>query len=154
MIQRIQTIYLIIISILSFVLLTGPVINFSGPDNQVIMVKLSGISGLTGIDFKADFLLKIFLVLLIASIVLSLTAIFLFKRRNLQFKLTTIVAFFTLVITVIEVYIILWILKTEGVTLIPGFKMFIPPVLIILACLALKGIKHDEKLIKSYERLR
>ncbi|HCI55906.1 MAG TPA: DUF4293 family protein [Bacteroidales bacterium] len=154
MIQRIQTIYIIIISILSFVLLTGPVINFSGPDSQVIMVKLTGILGLTGIDFKVDFLLNIFLILLIASIVFSLTAIFLFKKRKLQFKLTTMVAFFALVITVIEAYITLSILKIEGITLIPGFKMFIPPVLIILACLALKGIKHDEKLIKSYERLR
>ncbi len=155
MIQRIQTIYLIIIVILSSALFSGTFIYFSGPDNQVIMVKLTGIAELThGIDFNAEILLKILIVLLIIVIVFSLTAIFLFKRRKLQFNFTAAVAILSLVISGIEVYIIYRILKSGVINLIPGFKMFIPPVLILLACLALKGIRHDEKLVKSYERLR
>jgi hypothetical protein len=38
--------------------------------------------------------------------------------------------------------------------LVPGYKMFIPLVMLVLETLALRGIKKDENLVKSYDRLR
>jgi hypothetical protein len=35
-----------------------------------------------------------------------------------------------------------------------GFRMFIPLLVLILGTLALKGIKKDENLVRSYDRLR
>jgi len=38
--------------------------------------------------------------------------------------------------------------------LIPGAGLILPPLMAVLAVLARRGIKKDEKLVSSYERLR
>jgi hypothetical protein len=51
-------------------------------------------------------------------------------------------------------YYILIFIQSHNVSLVPGIKTFIPVVTIILSILAYRGIKKDEALVKSYDRLR
>jgi hypothetical protein len=46
------------------------------------------------------------------------------------------------------------IIKAYHASLIPGFKVAIPVVILVLSVLAYNGIKKDDNLIKSYDRLR
>ena len=39
-------------------------------------------------------------------------------------------------------------------TIIPGIKMVVPLLILIFGILAQRGIKHDENLVRSYDRLR
>jgi hypothetical protein len=37
---------------------------------------------------------------------------------------------------------------------VPGVKMAFPPVILVLAIMSYRGIVKDERLLKSYDRLR
>jgi hypothetical protein len=46
------------------------------------------------------------------------------------------------------------VMSKYDATLVPGIKMSLPFLQLILSVLAFKGIKKDDKLVKSYDRLR
>ena len=155
MIQRIQTLYLIFIVILSSFFFSGNLLTFTDMNEKIYNIKLSGVSGEAFSLINMDNLIAGFRIgLTVLIIILSFTAIFLFKRRKIQLVVTYIVTFLAVVLTGIEVYIIYLVLQLKEISIIPGFKILIPPVIIMLAVLAARGIKHDERLVKSYERLR
>jgi len=155
MIQRIQTLFLIFILILSTVYFSGNLLTFSNQDGLIYNIKLSGttedaFSVINLNNFIKDLVKSIMLLI----VILSLTAIFLFKRRKKQLVFVYIITILSMILTGIEAYIIYLVLLVKELSIIPGFRILIPPVLILLAILAARGIRHDEKLVKSYERLR
>ena len=56
-----------------------------------------------------------------------------------------------IIASVLYSYIILTKYNAE---IIPGFKMVIPVIQLILSILAYRGIRKDDALVKSYDRLR
>lgn len=38
--------------------------------------------------------------------------------------------------------------------IVPGFKIALPVIILILNILTYRGIRHDDRLVKSYDRLR
>jgi len=130
-------------------------LTFTDLNGKIYNIKLSGVSGEAFSLINMDNFISGFRIgLTVLIIILSFTAIFLFKRRKIQLVVTYIVTFLAVVLTGIEVYIIYLVLQLKEISIIPGFKILIPPVIIMLAVLAARGIKHDERLVKSYERLR
>ncbi|MAM19791.1 MAG: DUF4293 domain-containing protein [Bacteroidota bacterium] len=136
MIQRIQTVYLLIAFVVSAVLIfVFPVWeNAAGEpvfaQEQLIPFGMFLISG-----------------------ALSLISIFMFKNRKLQFvlgRLNIILNFFLLGVFVY------WSLSLPGEMDISekGIGMFLPIVSIVFLVLANKAIKRDEDLVKSVDRLR
>jgi hypothetical protein len=85
---------------------------------------------------------------------LSFTAIFLFRKRKIQLKLTFFLIIMTIIFIGIILYYIIWVTGKYQAEIIIGYRMFIPFVMLILEILAFKGIKNDENLVKSYDRLR
>jgi predicted HAD superfamily Cof-like phosphohydrolase len=51
-------------------------------------------------------------------------------------------------------YYLLWVTGKFQTELVPGVKMLIPLLILTFGILAFIGIKKDEKLVKSYDRLR
>jgi len=89
----------------------------------------------------------------LASGVLSMITIFLFKNRKLQFvlgRLNIILNFFLLGFFVYQS------LNLSGETKVSekGIGMFLPIISIVFLALANKAIKKDEDLVKSVDRLR
>jgi hypothetical protein len=155
MIQRIQSVYLSLTTLLSFLFLNGSILNFIDRSGSVVKVTFTEIIRETS---KADheLLAKIFsLPLLITLIsVLSVVTIILFKKRNVQLWVSKILIFLiTAFIFVLGIYIYIIISKYDS-EMIPGFKMAIPLLQLILSILAYRGIKKDDNLVKSYDRLR
>lgn len=136
MLQRIQTVYLLLAVITS----AGLIFVFS-------LWKNSAGEAVYAQDQLIAF--GIFL----ASAAISLVSIFMFKNRKLQFvlgRLNIILNFFLLGVFVY------WSLNLPGEMDISekGIGMFLPIVSIVFLVLANKAIKRDEDLVKSVDRLR
>lgn len=138
MIQRIQTLWLLLAGI-----------------SALLTLKLSFFAGQKdGIVFSLNAAGEFYLIILCIAITLaSLTAIFLFKNRKLQMKITGLGFFLSLLLNGLFLYSYMsncYKLKDSVITL-NALIYFLIPILLLLAFLA---IRKDEKLIKSMDRLR
>jgi glucan phosphoethanolaminetransferase (alkaline phosphatase superfamily) len=93
-------------------------------------------------------------VIIVLIPLVSLITIIIFKKRNMQlrFALVLIILCILLVVALIHGYITT--ISKQNASLVPGFKMIVPVVNLILSFLAYLGIKKDDRLVKSYDRLR
>ncbi len=92
---------------------------------------------------------SLFLIVLTgASVILALVAIFLYKDRKMQFKL----AVTGLILSIITIILFFSEIKgLPGVIALSSVFVFLVPVFYFLA---IRGIRRDEKLIKSLNKLR
>ncbi len=143
MIQRIQTIYLFLAT-----LVAGGLI-------FVFNIWISAGIKLFALDFfnSEDMLQKSIPVLFFLSSLVSLIAIFQFKNRKLQFVLGRIVILINLFLLGLFIYLSLT-LSGEALVSEKGIGMFLPVIVVLLIFLANKAIKKDEDLVKSVDRLR
>ena len=142
MIQRIQSIYLLLVVLLS----TGVPIAFKlweVADKEVYALDLLS---------DQSFFAKLVPVFFIISALIAFIAIFKFNKRQLQFVLGRIIILINLFLLGILIYLSLNI--SGEVSSEKGIGMFIPSVVILFAVMANKAIKKDENLVKSVDRLR
>ncbi|QTE22284.1 DUF4293 domain-containing protein [Polaribacter cellanae] len=143
MIQRIQTIYLLLASAIS----GGLIFVFDLWENlkrEVFAFDLLSSNSLS---------LKIIPILFLVSAILTFIAIFLYKNRKLQFVIGRLAILVNLILLGLSIYLSL---NLSGETAVSekGIGMFIPILAILLIVLANKAIKKDEDLVKSVDRLR
>ena len=136
MLQRIQTVYLLIAAI-----------NSAG---LIFLVSLWQNTNGEPV-YAQDELLAFGLFL--ASAALSVVTIFMFKNRKLQFVLGRLNIILNLFLLGVFVY---WSLSLPGEMQISekGIGMFLPIISIVFLVLANKAIKRDEDLVKSADRFR
>lgn len=155
MIQRIQSVYLLLTTIVSGLFLNGSFLKFSTAEGSDIVMKFNGIyqtAGEKGIELIARTIPLTVISVLIP--VISLLTIFLYKNRKLQIKSAlTLIILEVLLIGAVAYYGLTFI-QNNNVSPVPVIKTFIPIVTIILSTLACRGIKKDEDVVKSYDRLR
>ncbi|GJM34092.1 MAG: hypothetical protein DHS20C18_30930 [Saprospiraceae bacterium] len=86
----------------------------------------------------------------------ALIAIFLFKNRILQSRLSLLAAITTLAGAAVALIIAMQdkAIETATASIEYGFGMALPILTIIFAVLASRFIRKDEKLVKSMDRLR
>lgn len=156
MIQRIQTLYLFLVVILSIIFLTGDLFVINSKNGEILKLNLIQTDNLLLNNFNRVsltlFKISFFISITIASA--SFVSIFLFRKRKLQKYLTLFSVILSFILTAISFYQLYLFSKMPDSEVIPGVRLVIPPALILLAILAVRGIVNDEKLIKSYERLR
>jgi hypothetical protein len=154
MIQRIQSLYLILIIILCVLLLSGSILNFL--DGSGTAVNLSAAGKLYDQQKLIAQVVPIwFLIALLAVIsVISIAALLLFRKRRLQMFLTTVIIVFAALLAGAFAWLISSVIHEFRVTFIPGIKMAFPVLILIFSILAFLGIRKDELLVKSYDRLR
>ncbi|MCD0465738.1 DUF4293 domain-containing protein [Flavobacterium sp. ENC] len=137
MIQRIQTVYLILTFIVTGVL--------------VFFIPLWTLSNGKAFYFMQD---QVYTVLLGLSTMLTIISIISYKKRQNQFVMGRLNIILNLILLGLFVYRSLN-LSGETVTVSEkGIGMFLPIVAIVLLVLANKAIKKDEDLVKSVDRLR
>jgi hypothetical protein len=144
MIQRIQSIYLLIATVLSGGLIF--------PLNLWITEQGTEFYALDSLSSDNLVLASVF-VLFMASSLLTLITIFQFKKRQLQFVLGRL----TILINFILVGILVYFaqnLSGEIQVSEKGIGLLIPIFTIVFVALANKSIKKDEELVKSVDRLR
>jgi hypothetical protein len=154
MIQRIQTVWLFISAVVSGFLMNGGIVNFVGKSGQRLYTGFSGIYKSTGPGHEIikDSVLLAALIILIP--VLSVITIFMYKNRRVQKIFSLILVSLSLIMTIVITYYSYFIAKNYEAALSPGIKMFLPLVILIAATLAYKSISRDDRIVKSYDRLR
>lgn len=148
MIQRIQTIYLLVAAILMAVTAFSPIINFQegltlfsyGVENSqgIVVFPTWGIVSMAGL-----------------SALLSLITIFLYKNRKKQNKMTlTALAVTLFYFVTAAVYMSSYMKGDCSLYVSVSYGIFLPIISSIALLLASKNIRKDEKLVKSLDRLR
>lgn len=153
MIQRKQTIYLL----LSALILASIFLHTF----DFAQISASGDEALTETQYLQDNVLDVYdhiLFMILTGLIsaLSLIAVFLYKNRNLQLSVskTNIALCFILVVDI--VYCLVQDLnKIDGIySIVPYFGIWAILLAVVAILLAIRGINHDNKLVKSMDRLR
>lgn len=152
MIQRIQTLYLLVATILMAMTLVFPIAEFhiEGADYQLTAFELS-----SGTHTVSTMWMGILFVL---AIIVPLVAIFLFKHRVLQIRLCAVEAVLLLG-SLIFIGIYYWLSNRmfEGYDIEHkqlGWAVIMPILALILDLLAARAIFKDEVLVRSLDRIR
>jgi hypothetical protein len=135
MLQRIQTLYIILVSICSGVL------SFFLPLWTIADKPYNAVDSTE------------YLILFIASALLAVVAIFQYKSRQTQFVVCRLNIILNLILLGLFVY---RLLNLSGAykNAEKGIGLILPVISIVLLVLANKAIKKDEALVKSVDRLR
>jgi len=145
MIQRIQTIFLILAALVFVALFKVP---FAISDKPSVQMLADGV-----FDVKDH---PVLLGLTIAGALLAIFSVFQFRKRKVQLKLG-----YLIIVMAILLPVIAFLIFTNGTAKIdPSIAvedqigLFLPLVAILFAALANHFIKKDDKLVKSMDRLR
>ncbi len=143
MIQRIQTLYLMVAAVAA----GGLIFVFS------LWIENEQTTYAFNLFSSENMLLKMIPIFFIGSSVLSLITIFLFNKRQLQFVLNRLNILINLILLGVLIY---YLLMLSGETKISekGIGVFIPFIVVLLLVLANRAIYKDENLVKSVDRLR
>ena len=93
-------------------------------------------------------------VLIVLITVISLATIFFFKKRKVQMQLSRFLILLAGILVVACIHVSFRIVSKFDAGIIPGLKMILPVLILIISILAYRGIRKDELLVKSYDRLR
>jgi hypothetical protein len=142
-------------TLFSVLFLNGVIIKFLVETNEAIYLTFTGINRFSEITGTENVEKLILLSIILALVpVISLITVFLYKNRKLQIKFT--IGLITLIIAKILTvfYYSNHVINEFNAELVPGINLVYPFLSLIFAFLALRGIKKDDNLIRSYDRLR
>ena len=149
MIQRIQSVYLLVVSILMVICMCNPIGSIIASTNEISEF---GNLFITLPDGTKDYAPWSLFVILLVVAVLAFVTIFLFKKRMLQIRLTI---FSSVMLIGYYLAVVAYIfMLAENTSFTPSWTICLPFVGIILNWLAIRGIGADEALVKAYDRLR
>lgn len=152
MIQRIQTVFLLLAVIAQILFVSLRLTIFTLANNIPILFKAKGFIYPDGTVAQATIPL---IILSFAILLLTFYTIFLFRKRILQIRFCIYSILLNLgMVGLLITYIVQFTKQNEVVNNAYGPAMVIPLANIILLFLAFRGIRKDEVLIKAAERLR
>ena len=155
MIQRIQSLYLTLVILLTLFLFRGNVFNFAGESGEVIKLLLTGVlMDNEGRLFAQVSNLWLLTVILVVIPFMSLITILMFRNRKIQLLFAILVVMMSSGLIIALFYYAYSVMDNYKMVIIPGFKMVIPLIILIFSILAYRGILKDDRLVKSYDRLR
>ncbi|MBQ3609321.1 MAG: DUF4293 domain-containing protein [Bacteroidaceae bacterium] len=149
MIQRIQSVYLLVVTILMIICMCNPVGSIIASTNEISEF---GNLCITLPDGSKDYAPWALFAILMVVAILSFVTIFLFKKRMLQIRLTIFSSI--MLIGYYLALVALALMLAEGTSFTPSWTICLPFIAIVLNWLAIRGIGADEALVKAYDRLR
>lgn len=149
MIQRIQTVYLFIAAVLTVTAMLLPTGYFHAGTDVTTLTSFSTIAP----NGTADYTSCPMFLLLLVSAIFSLVAIFQYKKRKLQIRLSMAGIVVLIGYYAVEAVMVLSILDGYG-NFTPSGSVCLPLLSIILNGLAVRAIRKDEKLVRSYDTIR
>lgn len=160
MIQRIQTVYLLLASIASALMLVPfgnmPLAKFYG---ETITLHFHALYIENLIPGEASPFNFYFTLPLVAALVLitliAFISIFLYKNRQKQMMWIKINTFLTLILLAGYFFGYINFLENKLATeAIYGLNSFLPALILLFLVLAFRSVKKDDKLVKSMDRIR
>ena len=138
MIQRIQSIYLLLTTLCSVLFLSMKMFVFR---NETTIV-------------GSEEMIMPLVILLVLAATISFITIFLYKKRKLQLKLSMVLLILSIILLLAVASYAFLLSGKYNAQLQFRVNLIFPVLVLIFSILAHRGIKKDEKLVKSYDRLR
>ena len=162
MIQRIQTVYLLLVAILGILTLCFPIMGICSPDVGLSKIYALGSLWCTCMGGGAAIWSKLFGVVALLIPLLALFTIFMFKKRTLQIKLSIAIV---LLILLFYLFSILFLtISYRHISDIPhlygsfslnlSLAFFFNAIGLVLSILAIVAIRRDESMVRSLDRIR
>lgn len=156
MIQRVQSVYLLLVTVLMSFLLIRPYAEITVAKDQVLTMRSHAIKIDTGHNASTVYKTTVPVVaLVLITALLSFGSIFFYNRRIVQLRLCLINS--VLLITLLIIMFIYYSSTNGSLTTIHHtFKIpaIFPFMSIIFHLMAYRAIHHDELLVNSYNRIR
>lgn len=151
MIQRIQTLFLLAVLVLSAIMCMGDLIKMDNGTGTLFTISFAGLGEEGGEIIQRLWPLSVIMVIVP---LLALIAIFLFKKRRLQMRVTMLVLLLSLGTLILGAFYIIMFDRKIDITFIWQVKAIFPLISAILAWLAYRSIMKDDQMVRSYDRLR
>jgi hypothetical protein len=158
MFQRKQTLFLFLGAIIALLTFLWPAVTYTVSGSEVVYRYMTNGVFANGVEVT-DFSLKMpvwAFYALIATVLL--VGAFLFKNRKRQMSVVRSVYILTLLTAFVvfsqHLSISAYLGKGKHLETSFGITMFLPLLIIVCVFMAMRGIKHDEDLVKSADRLR
>ena len=142
MIQRIQSIWLVIVAITAF-----------ATSRLTLYIGKTATGTEIPFELAGNLLLAIIIILLG---IFALICLFLYKNRKLQFKISVFGVILSIGFLFLEYYVVENIFKVKNSIVSGSYQIgaILPVVMVIFFVMAARGIYKDERLVKSMDRLR
>lgn len=153
MIQRIQTAFLIIATILLVFMVFMPIASVVRPTDEVVFeLGFKGLESANGV--QEPFTSYPMSILVLLCLAICITTIFLFKRRMLQIRLCVVNIVLLLGLQGLSYYFAQVAQSSIDGSLSFSLIFVFPLISAILVFLALRAVARDEALVRSLDRLR
>jgi len=156
MIQRVQSIYLLLVTILMSFLLIMPYAFMDLPGNQSLLFKASTIQLNSPTDIVSVYksTIPVIMMILITGM-FSFCIIFFYNHRILQIRLVLLNFLFIVILTAIMLYYCIDARSDFSAEKLSFRLAMVFPVLsLVFSFMAIRAIRHDEMLVNSYNRIR
>ena len=153
MIQRIQSIYLLMVATLNGLLFIFP-LNEIISNNHILSISVMGVFEITGEQSVLIADLYPLLVINLVAILLAFVSIFLFKNRKMQMRLTVYNSIVNLSILTLALFYTYQIATIHNISLGFSVGLIFPLISAFFSYLAFRAIQKDDNLIKSIDRIR
>lgn len=155
MIQRIQSLYLFMTSVISIIFLKGVYLTFFDKSGTHLNLAMTGLYRIA--ENGALEQIGVLWFITIPGLIipaLSMITVFMYKRRDLQLILVRILMLFVIAFLAASIIYIIFIIARFETNIDNWYKLLIPVIQLVLVILAFRGVKKDDDLVKSYDRLR
>lgn len=149
-IQRIQTLYLLLVAVLSAVTAFVTVGTLS-PLGDAMPVAVTPLGASAQVDDAAYWWPA---AILIAAAAVAVWAILSFKRLARQTALGVTIIIMLVCYYVMQILVLVSLSEASGATCRINWPLCLPLVAIVLAIMAIRAIKHDRKLLKDANSMR
>lgn len=155
MIQRKQTLYLLISAILMATFVFLPIAAINTAEHNYTF-DILGLKTITNNECTTVLNIWPLTILFAVTALFNVAAIFMYKRRLQQARVTVLSMLLQAGMMVLMAFYVYYIFpqQLENTSLVFQFPAIIPVINIILTFMAYKGIKKDEAIIKSMDRIR
>jgi hypothetical protein len=155
MIQRIQSLYLLLTTILSVLFLSGEIIKFIDNAGASFIIGIGGLVKATGETSPAiiEILLPLSILLVLIPII-SFSSIFLFRKRKLQLKFVWGLNSLIIILIAGIIFYSFTVIREFNCKIIPGIRLILPVLMLLSGIMAVRAIRKDENLVNSYDRMR
>ena len=154
MLQRIQTVYLLIVAALGFAMLFLPIANMQA-GTELFTFDVFGLNAGAGPETQQVYRTWSLAVITIITAVLPFVTVFMYKKRMLQIRFCIFNAILLICFYALFAFFV-WITygKYSATHFGIEFALSFPLVNLILTYLAVRNIGADEALVRSLERIR
>ncbi len=156
MIQRVQSLYLLLITVLMSFLLLRPYADLTLESGESLLFRAHAVVMTYGDNMSEVYKSTVLVILLALAIgLVSFVNIFFYNRRPTQIRIAVLIAVLLVVLILSMMTYYLTIRHNLEMVRITFRLAMIYPVLSLIFCiLAIRAIRHDEMLVHSYNRLR